>query len=697
MMAARRAAALVLLMVCLTTTRGAAQELFRDCSQWSSDPNILVGSNVTLERFGFLSIAGEIIVEPVRGNRLNARVAVRIDKLKVDGKEDDDTIEIALNKRPNPVIRLPRNAKMVNAETGMPMDFAEFRLADKGNPITEVADDLTAPLECRALPGEFALRAIVDIEDDVSVDKDPLPSLVDIGKGRDVVVVPSPKENPRLSEIGRGDGDGEPRPDERPKRSLGDLAVGPGAAPESVAVEPVPVTATAKLAICDILRRETFKTAPALLPTPFMTVGQRSDAHSAPLWTYSSPIDQTIPAEMNGKISSEPGVLDPVEIVRTFHRVDAPLLHLLRPILPGGLMIDNFTAPSGSTSTLTVRVFGDARIVGISGLAQLDTVLESSLLTGSLQILWHEIKADGTLHPGREFRSFFDLIASARSLPQVDVGYSDAATLRRFADALAKTMITSDATTDMAVWVLEGVLLPDETPAILSDTIARIGLEGNIRRFLPGDGRPRRWLHVLTGQFAQTFSESYIRGPVLRAEPPIGEVEVEINSGRPERSLLGDPGKLGLALTNHLKRNASRVELPAAVSGAAADLFFVDAADAYDRIGVLVPRENLSDWLDSTSTALNSIARYEDEIVVNDDEAQMYDLSALLLLSSNSYGVTLGLINAGGGTQQRLLRLEASGLLDDYYRLVLRLTEQLVQARGSLADDCGYFFLEIGG
>lgn len=718
MTAVRHAVILAVLCIGLAGRPAVAQEPITQCADWSADPGTRVSRDITLSDLKYLATDTALEVTPLRGSvRDPESVTIKLRDLDKAAGADDGSVLVAIeeddaSRKRGPLVRLGIRTVAVDAKTGTLVDFVRFRLQGDTRP-TAIGEDVFEALDCVEVPGDPVLVPKALIEGRGEKNLLPPRSLEDIGKGGAEMIVIIPVEPPRsLAEIGRGDPGLGGLPSDTPKRSLEDLATAEDATgpekppaetpvPSPVAEPPADPTGDgdatappAEAAMCDRFGIA-LDAAPGLEAAPFLTVGQRSSTQEVGLWTYNDIVDQAMPTGQTGVLTTAAGVIEPIEIVRTFRLADQPVRHLLRPILPDSLRLAPGEATVALPVVLSVRLFGDARMIALSGLDALDADLADLLPAGTLRILWHEIQPDGQIGTLREADRFSDLVATARDLPETDVSYSSRTTMQTFADGLVRVLASSETTTDLAVWVLEGVLLPDETPAILSDMIARVGRDGNIRRFLPGDGRPRRWLHVVSGQFAQMFSESYIRGPVLRADPPIGEMDVERDSGRDKRTLLDDRGKLATALSNHIKRNLAALELPEGPGGAGPADAYLDGVDGYDSIGILLPTGQTTDWLDAAGQSLRAIQLFKDGTPPDEARSAKVDLSALLLVKSTNAGLATGLVGAAGSEQQRLSRLETIGLLDDYEVLLKQLTVQLGMARSVSAAACGHVFIGL--
>lgn len=716
MTAVRHAVILAVLCIGLAGRPAVAQEPITQCADWSADLAAKVPRDITLSELKYLATETALEVTPLRGSVRAETVTIKLrDRDAVAGAHDGSVL-VAIegddaSPMRGPLVRLGIRTVAVDAKTDDYLDFVRFRLHGDTRP-TDIGADVFEALDCVEVPGDRVLVPKAPIEGKGEKNLLPPRSLEDIGKSGVEMTVIIPAEPPRsLTEIGRGDAGLGGLPSDTPKRSLEDLATaedatGPEKPPAKTPASPPVATPAAdptgdtiappaETAMCDRFGIA-LDAAPGLEAAPFLTVGQRSSAREVGLWAYNDIVDQAMPTGETGVLTTADGVMEPVEIVRSFRSADQPVRHLLRPILPDSLRLTPGEAPEALPVVLSVRLFGDARMIALSGLDALDADLADLLPAGTLKILWHEIQPDGQIGTLREADRFSDLVATARALPETDVSYSSKTTMQTFADGLARVLASSETTTDLAVWVLEGVLLPDETPAILSDMIARVGRDGNIRRFLPGDGRPRRWLHVVSGQFAQMFSESYIRGPVLRADPPIGEMDVERDSGRDKRTLLDDTGKLATALSNHIKRNLAALDLPEGPGGAGPVDAYLDGVDGYDNIGILLPTGQTTEWLDAVGQSLRAIQLFRDGTPPDEAGAAKVDLSALLLVKSTKAGLATGLVAPTGSERQRLSRLETIGLLDDYEALLKQLTLQLNMARSVSAADCGHVFIDLG-
>lgn len=612
----------------------AQAERMSECSYWQADPH--VSESIPIEFRAAVTLLfdrGELRVQPMRNGR-PTRGSRMIRLRGTDGRMlreltvSSSFIEDAGGQRD--ALRLPVGVSVLDADRNEVLDFSEFLLPSNferdGVKVVDAGGATWPRTPCLDAPGAKLLIAMGDLRPAGPGEKAPEwdksysypgggPSLRDIvkggaGDGGGVAAGPS------LGEIARGGGAaGEVggTPSLRELRGGGGTPNPAGPAPaDDRTPAPVVVTELAPatpVAAADPVMQEVCVpglSAPVratlnVTPGGAYLAGFRNAAVSAPAVTYSALLDAGLASEGNLALTATPGSLELLEVFKSGTEGGKPVA-LVRPL---GAQLDTVAAPEAdpapvSEHELVIRLFGEPERIGISGLALIDEATADLRRSAVLRILWHDVAQDGAISAPQTYDSFAAVVAAAKTRENWDVNYSLASNLQRFADGIVTTLENSPERTDLSIWVLEGMLLPDETPQILSDMIRRVGASGNIPRF-ESDRAPRRWLYVLAGQFAQSFSEGYLRGPVQRSNPAIGEIDIEIRGGGEARSLLTDPVRPAQALRSQF----SRLGIPtvaAAPAAAPADEGdtrpAIDAESGYVDIGLVIEASRLNNLID---------------------------------------------------------------------------------------------------
>lgn len=662
---------------------------FQDCEFWRSDGAIERETDVVLSHFVML-------FEPIKlkVRWFNARTGL------VDKEETEITVETIDNPDGHPseplylsvedaprhpeVFRLPRHVVVRVKGAAVPSRQQLFVQNLPAKSFTKAGASESS--YCVAVPGSNHLTAKRGVMPGTPPERlefkdgpplvpltpvDPVvPSLSDLADRTTAGKPPPPPPVPSLTELTTTPTPFEPtfRPPQAPRP--------PAETGKKVGGGPVAVCMPGETA------PETLTFSGDALPEGFL-IGRRGSARSVASVTYNEILGTVIRNDDSVLPVSASGTIEPLEVIRS-SRDGAGLLTLL------AMVRGKVEGAPLAEPVLSVRVFGDPAAVRMSGLQRLDRdpVLSGLIAADGLAAEWSSVGPDGRLAAPRRFATFGDLVAAAEAEPAGEANYSARAVLQRFFDGFAATLIGSGTTTDAAIWVLQGVLMPDETPAMLTAMIESVNQDGNIRRFAPPQSEPRRWLHVLSGTFAQRFSEAYLTGPIERSAPAIGNFSIELDPGREPRDFLRGDDRLALMLQNHARRNAPADLLPAAAppEGTATS---VVAAETHDLVGIAIRKDQTSRLVRDLANAKRSLMDLQSGVTpASSGDGEGFNPFSLFLPSSGPDGTIRGLFAPVSAIDTRLALSHREGRSAEILAFVERLLNNVSYAAALAEEGC---------
>lgn len=737
------------LAIGLLLATGAQAQDMSDCTYWRADPYVREATDIRfLGAATLLFDSGRLRVQAVRDGR-PARGAQMVRLRGADGRFLREvtviTSPVESLREQVEALRLPVGVSVVAEEDDGDLGFAEFILLEPfkrdGGRIVPAGGNAAPRGYCRDQPDA---RTLLTVTEPGRFDAGPAVgadagggdkgysypgggggSLRDLAKGG---AGGAADGGPSLlgfrggaAEGGGGGGDalsGSPSLRELAGGGATPPVGGGGAEPPPVAVtelapaDAVPVAdpAPAGLAVCVPGLAAPVRSTLSISPGATYLAGFRNATLAAPAVTYSTLLDAAIPAEGQLLLTAVPGALDLVEVFKSGTDAAGKPEVLLRPL---GARIAAAVDPApepdaapeaGPAHALVVRLFGEPERVAISGLGLIDPAIADLRRSAGLRILWHDIGPDGAIAPPQTYESFTALVDAARAREGWDVNYSLASGLQRFADGVVSTLETSPERTDLSIWVLEGVLLPDESPQILSEMIRRVGASGNIPRF-ESDNAPRRWLYVLSGQFAQSFSEGYLRGPIQRSRPAIGEIDIEIRGAGEERSLMTDPARPAHALRSQFSRlGIAPVEAPAAAAPLPPEDGDSRPAMAgeqgYSDLGLVMDAAALDGFLSDLAGTMRGFRAFTAGEKRDGSIRVARDATALFRPRSDETGriqhFEVDMTIEGAGMQRKFDGLKQRGQGAEFDGFLQRLTIAAAELRHQVsADGCGLVYVPL--
>lgn len=340
-----------------------------------------------------------------------------------------------------------------------------------------------------------------------------------------------------------------------------------------------------------------------------------------------------------------------------------------------------------------VLVASDAATLAQSGLAE----LEKELLAWSNHPLWSvewvEITATGELLPRRQFESYHALVAAAAENSESEYFASDTEQFRKLTQDLKAELGREGPSVDQFFWLIEGIRLPHTAPSDLERFIQAVDEGGNVTR--RDNGRARKWLELVAGEFSTPYAQYYLEGPVKTTGS--GYFTVEVRNGKPRDVILQDTKGIVERTKLIVRRTIEDFE-PTETTKPKVDLIDLAFArqDAVSSLGIMVRADALPEFASSLALA-NRLLLEDGEEYAKTSAANVIDLVSLANMRTDEFGA-MGLRSLTLQEQNARLKKVAKqpGGTDKLARLKkwTSLTSSLALTALTLPDfkECQYFY-----
>lgn len=722
----------------------------RTCGYWAADPTITVATVRTLSQI--IAIAanprrdyiGQALGpdrEPLaRRGRVTFQPGSRADGSAVSA------VLVALEgeDRPfdgRPVFRVPADLRFTHTEdvTGETVDFVAGRLHRTHLQPIGAGLPLEPPLQCVEVPGNATLIPMADDPRPGAAPPtvtgpdpapDPAPGLSSLGdrvgpggtgdRGAtggfsSLLAAPDDRDGPDpapggFSRLGERLTTRTPDPLAEPAGRPGPV---PGIVPETVpAARPAGLAGAGAVCLNGVATR---LNGPMPTGQTLMLAGLRRGNDPVALMTYDPQLGLVEAAGTPARLLSAPGTLDPLATVgplRPGAQAGSPSsLLMVRPVGTANLSLLDADPPPPPVASTTgeapvVHIFAAPGMLRISGLNQLDPGLNAA--TGGLAptLIWYPIRGDGTLAQPVTATSFDQLMIEAmlREATAEDPLYELADVLTRSLDEMRTALETSAVPVDTAIWILRGGQLPTIAPQAIRDFLTRTPQTAPIPRLGgPTDRGARRWLYILSGFFAQEFSEAYVSGPIEVVRPTQAAFEMALSERSIDGPLLANADSLVRQIQGNWAARtgadpaATSARLPADRAPSFADgMERAVLPSAYDDIGLVVPRDAF-EALDAGLLAM--IAAVPARSVAIPDGLDIDPLALWLLAADDDGLVATTIASSVGRRRAEALILEDAALLDEFERFLLNVVSQLQGAKAAASAssaECAAIYLPLG-
>jgi len=272
---------------------------------------------------------------------------------------------------------------------------------------------------------------------------------------------------------------------------------------------------------------------------------------------------------------------------------DGVPVQLAQVLDTGFLTFSALPDPTGDKA-IRLLVAADAATLAVSGLDRLEQQMLDWAPGRVWRVDWAEITSLGDVLDPVQYNSLSDLVAAVAGRDDAFAAV-DADKFDKLMTGLTRSLASPGMPVARFLWLVEGHPLPHTAPARFEQMIQQVNAGGNVVR--RSDGRARKWLEVIAGQYSTPFAQSYLEGPVLTSSA--GYMSVEHRNG-PTRDVI-------LTTTNAI---SDRIRLDLNVAGIATDAptpspvvavnpeeLVFDRAGLVDEAGLLVARTAYPDLM----------------------------------------------------------------------------------------------------
>ncbi|MBY6153361.1 hypothetical protein KUV47_09065 [Vannielia litorea] len=356
-----------------------------------------------------------------------------------------------------------------------------------------------------------------------------------------------------------------------------------------------------------------------------------------------------------------------------------------------------------ATGAFRLAIFADGHSLSQAGVAELERDLLKSGGAPPWVVDWFEPDTLGriTAHinlPSINAATVMAATSPGEFFPQQPDQFE--ALMRGFEE----TLVSDGPSYDQVIWVLEGHVLPHNTPGRLEEMIERVNELGRVTRF--PDGRARKWLQVIAGQFSAPFSAAYLDGPLKTTRA--GYLTIE-DRGKAERTVMlldqtflrntlsGLMSRAGSVYEPGLRKSPMEMEPPPEAEADQVSLTpAVDAEAAYERIGLVLHREGFTPFVEAVR-ATRAAFENGGPVGRNGTPYRQQNALTLVLLRSNDDG-QVNLSPLTRSEYDRWIRLLERALGETrYISRVATIFHTAERIEGFMAEgkECDYLFVDF--